>query len=373
LLQDASFSRIYCLTRRKSPFESILRSLADRNLFTTLAQKSRIIALASAIDQPKFGLDDHTIYCMQETVTHIIHAAWPVNFNLPFSQFFPHIQGVHNLLQLSLSVHRPEPAVMLFCSSVSTALATPSTTISEEPMTLSDAYMGYGRSKLVGEHIVSVARRAGGRCYSLRIGQVSGHSKKGLWNDTEAIPLMIRSALTLKALPDLDQICSWLPVDNLAATIVEIGRACLSSTTSSAADQGKAQGAGGMDSDTSTDRRLVDDSIYNVCNSREFSWSAVLESLSRSGFQFETVPFEKWISMLRESEARGEEHVNPAVKLIGHYEAMYGKDSSLRSKRFHTNRAERDSETLRNGRLRMIEDGILNCYARDWLSRWMTS
>jgi hypothetical protein len=85
------------------------------------------------------------------------------------------------------------------------------------------------------------------------------------------------------------------------------------------------------------------------------------------------VPFEKWIAMLRESEARGEENVNPAVKLIGHYEAMYGKGSSLSSKIFHTDRAERDSETLRNGRLRILEDGILNCYARDWLSRWMTS
>lgn len=312
---------------------------------------------------------------MQDTVIQIIHAAWPVNFNLPLTQFTPHIAGVHNLLEFSLSVHRPEPAVMLFCSSVSTALASYSTTISEEPMTLSDAYMGYGRSKLVGEHIVSVARRTGARCYSLRIGQVSGHSKRGLWNDSEALPLLIRSALTLKVLPDLDLMCSWLPVDNLAATIVEIGRACLSSPTSPiTADQGQAQaqGEGDTDSDSRVDTRLLDDSIYNMCNSREFSWSALLESLKQSGFQFGTASFEKWIEMLRESEARGEEHVNPAVKLIGHYEAMYGKGSSLSSKRFHTDRAERDSETLRNGRLKIVEDGILSCYARDWLTRWMT-
>lgn len=240
-------------------------------------------------------------------------------------------------------------------------------------MTLSDAYLAYGRSKLVGEHIVSVARRTGARCYTLRIGQVSGHSNMGLWNDSEAIPLMIRSALVLKALPDLDQMCSWLPVDKLAATIVEIGRACLSSPSPLVPDQGKAQEEDDTNSNTSTDTRLFDDSIYNVCNSREFSWSGLLESLSRSGFQFEIVPFEKWLSMLRESEARGEEHINPAVKLIRHYEAMYCKGSSLSSKRFHTDRAERDSETLHNGRLGMIEDGILSCYARDWLSRWMTS
>lgn len=380
LLQDDSISRVYCLTRRKSPSDSVLRSLIDRNLFITPAQVSKIIALYSTIDQTNLGLDENTIQEMQTTVTQIIHAAWPVNFNLSLSQFTPHIQGVHNLLQFSFSVHRPEPAVMLFCSSISTALASASTSISEEPMTFSDAYMGYGRSKLVGEHIVTVARRAGARCYSLRIGQVSGHSKNGMWNDNEALPLMIRSSLTLKVLPELDQMCSWIPVDSLASTIVEIGRAYLSSATIPVCvvDQGNTQGEGDTDkesdSDISADTKMTDDSIYNVCNSREFSWSALLESLSTSGFEFEIVPFEKWIAMLRESEARGEEHVNPAVKLIGHYEAMHGKGtSSLSLKRFYTDRAERDSETLRDGRLRIIEDGILNCYARDWLCRWMTS
>jgi hypothetical protein len=140
-----------------------------------------------------------------------------------------------------------------------------------------------------------------------------------------------------------------------------------------AADQEQKAGEGDTNSRTRADGIMIDDSIYNVCNSREFSWSALLASLSQSGFQFETVPFEKWINMLQESEALGEEHVNPAVKLIGHYEAMYGKESLLSSKKFHTDRAERHSETLRDGRLNIIEDGILSCYARDWLTRWMTS
>lgn len=233
-------------------------------------------------------------------------------------------------------------------------------------MALSDAYMGYGRSKLVGEHIVSAARRAGARCYSLRIGQVSGHSTMGLWNDTEALPLLIRSALVLKVLPQLDETCFWLPVDILAAAIVEIGRSrsSLSRTVSSIPNQGHGMGEGVT---------LADDSVYNLCNSHGFSWSLLLESLRRSGFEFEIAPFEIWISMLRESEARGEEHVNPAVTLVGHYETMYGNRSSLRTKRFCTERAERDSVTLRNEGLRIVENGILNCYARDWVKRWMTS
>ena len=77
---------------------------------------------------------------------------------------------------------------------------------------------------------------------------------------------------------------------------------------------------------------------------------------------------------MRESEERGEEFVNPAVKLLGHYEEMYGQTSSiarLGPKTFVTEKGERDSVTLRNGRLRIVEDGILNCYVRDWMNRWM--
>ncbi|KAJ5585606.1 AMP-dependent synthetase/ligase, partial [Penicillium hispanicum] len=362
LLLDSSISTVFCLTRREFPLEAVLRSLAAKKLYITPEQACKIVALNVALDQPSLGLDgDGDVWRhMQESVTQIIHAAWPVNFNLPLGHFEPHIRGLYNLIQFSLSIHQPEPAVLMFCSSVSTALGGPLAEISEIPLDLQCAYLGYGQSKLVGEHIVSVARRSGARAYSLRIGQVSGHSKRGLWNDDEALPLLIRSALTLKALPDLSHACSWLPVDKLAVAILELTRAC---------------SALGQEPDSTT-ARPVDGSIYNLCNSREFSWSALLDTLRLNGFQFETVSFQEWLQMLRDSEARGEEYVNPAVKLIEHYEAMYGGASSLAQlgpKTFLTDKAERDSMTLRDGRLRIIEDGILNCYIRDWLSRWMTA
>lgn len=215
--------------------------------------------------------------------------------------------------------------------------------------------MGYARSKLIGEQIISNARKAGARTFSLRIGQISGHSKKGLWNDSEAIPLMIRSALTLKALPKLDTECSWLPADKLAASLLEIARTC----SLNSVDDGDDFDGG-------------DDSIYNLCNPRTFTWTAMLDTLRQHGFEFETVAFADWLGKLRESEARGEELVNPAVKLVEHYASMYGSGSEEASvpKKFRTDRAERDSMTLRNGRLRIVQDGILARYAQDWMRRW---
>lgn len=68
--------------------------------------------------------------------------------------------------------------------------------------------MGYARSKLVAERIIkAAAEKTGMVARILRIGQIIGDSEFGIWNTTEAIPLMIQSAVTLGVLPDLDEVC----------------------------------------------------------------------------------------------------------------------------------------------------------------------
>ena len=46
----------------------------------------------------------------------------------------------------------------------------------------------------------------GAQARVLRIGQLAGDSKVGEWNTTEGIPLMIQTAVTLGALPQLDEV-----------------------------------------------------------------------------------------------------------------------------------------------------------------------
>lgn len=369
LLEDDRISVIYCLTRRANPMDAILNTLSQKDLQVPTSKVQKIIALNSTLDKPNLGIDKEIRHKMQQSVTLIIHSAWPVNFNLPLSTFEPHIKGLHNLIQFSLSVHQPTPAALLFCSSVSTVLGSSSREIHEKPPPDFNyaLEMGYGRSKLMGEHIVSNARKSGARAYTLRIGQVSGHSEKGLWNDSEAIPLMIRSAVTLKVLPELDMECSWLPVDVLAKGIVEIAGAC-----EYALRPHSPRSSGSSGSSYSMVEDEEDDTVYNLHNPHTFTWSSLLATLRENGFEFKIVTFQTWLQMLRDSEARGEELANPAVKLTAHYEATYSEASRAyqQEKKFLTGKAERDSVSLREGRLRIIEDGVLGCYARDWLRRW---
>jgi thioester reductase-like protein len=162
------------------------------------------------LDQPDFGLDALTLSQLRKEVSLIIHSAWPVNFNIPLHSFEPHLAGLHNLLQFSLSVHQPRPAQLLFCSSISATWNAPPTARVIPQAAIEDlsyaAGMGYAQSKLVGEHIVRNAARRGARSYVLRIGQVVGDTVKGIWNEGESIPLMIRSAMQMEMLPDLKEV-----------------------------------------------------------------------------------------------------------------------------------------------------------------------
>lgn len=326
---------------------------------------------------------------IQESVTIIVHIAWPVNFNLPLRTFEPHLAGLRNLLRLSMSVPGPEPARLFFASSVSVAFNSPADyPVSEAPIddfALADG-MGYAQSKLVGEHMVLNAARAGARSYVLRIGQVVGDSSAGIWNDREAIPSMIRSALALGSLPKIGRTCSWLPVDTLATAITELCQAV---------DEKPCPG----DVD-SADPPV----IYNMVNPHDFQWDDLLEDLKSAGLSFESVSTSDWLDMMRQSAADGDVEKNPAVKLLDYYEREYGarRDGpykpngvvngltngitngvvngavrKLKSKgheeasglRFETKMSQADCAVLR-APPKLLEDGYIKKFVAAWLPKW---
>ena len=190
--------------------QRILDSLKERQLELPETGKAKIIALACDLSKPDFGLDAPLLARMKGDVSLVIHIAWPVNFNVHLQSFEPQIAGLSNLLRFCLSVQGPEPAQLLFCSSISAALNAPNSAIVPEAPIADFTHAsqtGYARSKLVGEHVVRNAARAGARSYVLRVGQIVGDTVKGVWNDKEFIPSMVRSALTLKTLPALREVC----------------------------------------------------------------------------------------------------------------------------------------------------------------------
>lgn len=191
-------------------YDRVFSTLTAKKL-GPFATSGKVVCLPADFSRRDLGLKANVVDRLKKTLTTVIHSAWAVNFNLGVRSFEQqHIRGAYNLINLCLSVSTPRPAKFYFCSSISAAAGTPLPASIAETHVADLAHaqnMGYARSKLVTERIIrAAAEQTGMVARVLRVGQIVGDSKMGIWNTTEAIPLMIQSAVTMGALPALDEV-----------------------------------------------------------------------------------------------------------------------------------------------------------------------
>jgi thioester reductase-like protein len=295
------FSEIVCLCRAAddhSAYERVQASLAQRCLpaLFTLSE-TKVICLAARLGDDSLGLKPGVYEDLRRRATDIIHAAWAVNFVGGLRSFeSDHIRGVHNLIRLaSPHVLRTMPASFYFCSSGATVLGRPPSepipeSIPQDPH--SAAPMGYARSKWVAEHLCEAASRGplSGHVSVLRIGQLCGDTRSGVWNESEGWPLMLRTVDEVGMLPDLAQDVMWLPIDLAASAIMDI-------ITNPDTFSG-----GGCP-------------VFHIMNPNSVSWSNVCGWLREFGKTFEEVPPKTWVTAVSNSESAVEK--NPSRKLLG--------------------------------------------------------
>lgn len=223
------------------------------------------------LHDPKLGLR-HAVYRdLLDSVTDIIHCAWPVNFLAPLESFSHALLGLKNLLTLAQGCG----AHFLYASSIASVLAAPHNGVMREmPSTRPEdaTPLGYSRSKWVAERIVL---QHGGDV--VRIGQLSGNRGDGVWNEDEAWPQMVRHSVEMGAMPMLShgETVAWLPVDLAAEAVANIAlERCL---------RGERLGK-----------------VWHVVNVRKVEWSVVLEALSSwSNGGVKGVETQEWLEMLR--------------------------------------------------------------------------
>ena len=370
LLTLPQIKRIYCLVRRnleQSPFERLVSSLQARDIkITSSVLLEKVECILTDWTKEGLGFSQAALSDIRTSCTTIIHAAWEVNFSLSLKSFTENIGHTKLLLDLALSCHNKCLARFVLCSSVSSALASPSSYTVPEAL-LSDKTCalrsGYARSKFIAEQITSsAAKLAHADVRVLRVGQLAGDTEHGIWNDSEAIPLMIYSATVIGALPSLDEMCNWLPVDQCASIIVELsGFQRLESAARS--DLG---GAGGGK-----------EVFYNVRHPRPFHWTKdLLPTLAASGLPFEIVSIGEWIRRLESSEQDPE--TNPSIKLLDFWKEKYGsktpsgqqdaKDDAfgeVGQPRFSMDQAMRDSACMRQ-----LPDFLAGGNMERILNRW---
>ncbi|EST05556.1 Acyl carrier protein-like protein [Kalmanozyma brasiliensis GHG001] len=222
---------IACLIRASSPKHARMRlldALSSRHLdaahSAVSAESSQVLVLAADLSLPSCGLPPLTLSYARVLT---IHAAWSVNFVASLSSFeAENIAGLSHLIALHQSL-AGENGCFTFASSVASVLACPPGSVLHEKASTdpSDAVpMGYARSKWVAEQVVSRRFPEGGSRI-VRIGQLCADTQKGVWNESEAWPLLIAISCRLGVFPRLQERLDWISTDVAAKSLLDISSA----------------------------------------------------------------------------------------------------------------------------------------------------
>ncbi|KAK6530174.1 hypothetical protein TWF694_003541 [Orbilia ellipsospora] len=385
LLLDTNVGHIYCFNRSLDSKDTQIRKNIERQLPTEF-DTSRVTFIASDLSKPSFGLAQSVYNKIISSVTHVIHNAWPVDFNRALQSFQSSLDGVLNLVCFA-TLARRHPAI-LFLSSISSAMNygktsgaaafVPETVLTDDD---SPAPMGYGESKYLAERMLDYAtKKLDLVTGTVRITQITGPAVVGSgWNRNEWFPSLVISSRFIGALPEslgvkntrypagsLGQI-DWIPVDQLAGIIKELSFFLGEQTYGS------------------------NIRVFHTMNPKVTTWEDLLpsarnilqNSLSKSqqGAEkkdIEIVPFSEWIERIRdagsfESIAKDEGgnselfYQKPALKLLEFYESL------LESEEGNTKVDFEIKETLQVCDAMRDLEAIKPEWMAKWVEGWMSS
>lgn len=296
------------------------------------------------MSKPLFGLSKPIYDELLQQVTHIIHNAWAVDFNLSLSSFEEtHIRGVRQFIDFS--VHSENRAQIFFTSSISTLMNWRANHSGAVPEQVFDDFtvaapMGYAESKHISERLLAIAGKVSNVPSAVcRVGQVSGPigSEKGMWNKQEWFPSIIASSAYLGLLPDslMTMGTEWIPVDVLAKVIVEL--------------------LDPADSENTITR------VYHALNPHSAKWRHLLPAvIERLGENIKVVPYHQWVDALEQSATKTEDvGRNPAIKLLDFFKGL--EQQAGQTVPLETKEAVKASKTLAG----------LGPVSPEWISIWM--
>ncbi|KAK1144930.1 Type I Iterative Polyketide synthase (PKS) [Aspergillus melleus] len=296
LLRDPAVKSVVCLNRRSKGdgFDRQMQSFVDREIDLTPQELSMLEVIESNTSEPNLGLSTDQLSDLTRRVTHIIHNAWPMNGISRLSAFEPQFNVMSNLINLARDAasFRTKPIRFQLISSIGTVgyrpLLSGQPIIPEEPTKIEWVLPnGYGEAKYICERILDETLHQHPDRFEamvIRPGQIAGSSVSGYWNSTEHLPAIIKSAQTLKLLPDFHGVVSWTPVDAVAGTAVDLLL-----------------------------RTHKPHPVYHIDNPVRQPWKEMIVLLADElGVPSNIVPFPEWIQRVKSFSGSADD--NPAVR-----------------------------------------------------------
>ncbi|KAI1213865.1 uncharacterized protein F4807DRAFT_203056 [Annulohypoxylon truncatum] len=335
LHKDSRIRRIYCLNRGP---DSLKRQQQSQYAKGIQPLPDKVQCLDVDLSKSYFGLSIEEYKELLDQVTHIVHDAWQVDFNLSIDSFASHISTVRRLVDFSS--HSRFGARLFFVSSIS-ATAGRTGIVAEQIFEdwHTPGETGYGKSKFVSERLLDVAaKEADIPTIVCRVGQVAGPtSSSGMWPKREWLPSLIASSKYLGKLPSSIgrmEAVDWIPVDILGKGIVELAI-------------------------QSPDIPTAGATVYHAVNPQRTSWAILVATVARY-LGLKTISWDEWIRTLRESAPKTEDlSRNPAIKILEFFESLtsQGEESIV----LDTRETTRVSQTLAS--LKPVHE--------EWMENWM--
>ena len=341
--------RIVCLNRCNNinPRERQLQALKSRGISLDESSVSKLKVFEADTAKPLLGLSQEEYESLLNSVTHIVHGAWPMSGKLPVKGFKLQFDVMRNLIDLASGVSsrraRDFKVTFQFISSIATVgyypLWSGKPQIPEERVTIESVLPnGYGDAKFICERMLDdtlLNHPDRFRAMSVRLGQVAGSSKVGYWNHMEHFAFMVKSSQTLKALPDFDGQLSWTPVDLVAASLGDL---------------------------------IISDAesypFYHIDNPVRQSWKEMILVLANAlNIQQEgIIPFNEWVRCVRNFPG-DVEWDNPAAKLVDFFANDFVR-MSCGGVLLDTKNTQEHSQTMRD--VGPVDELVTRKYIQAW-------
>nr|ALQ32833.1 putative polyketide synthase [Fusarium dlaminii] len=222
---------VVCINRRSRAHveERQDEAFSSRGITLTPGQRSKLRVLEVDASSSYLGLSTSDYEWLVQNGTHIIHNAWPMSGTRPMKAFEPQFQALRSLLDLArdMSLRKDAPRITFqLVSSIGVVGHFNAPRVPEERVSLGSVlHIGYCEAKWACERILDQTLHKYPDIFHtmvVRPGQIAGSSTSGFWNPIEHFAFLVKSAQSLRAWPDFDGVVQWVPVDNVAHTMVDL-------------------------------------------------------------------------------------------------------------------------------------------------------
>ncbi|KAL8783658.1 MAG: hypothetical protein Q9195_009318 [Heterodermia aff. obscurata] len=365
LLRCSRVAHIYCLNRSQDNEKRQWEPNEIRGLKHSWSI-DRVTFFQSDLSQEYLGLQLKEYRFLLGKVTHILHNAWEVNFNLPLTSFeTPHVVSIRQYIDFS--VRSVRGASIFFVSSISSCMnwslkhqrQVPESIIDDPSMPLP---IGYAQSKYVAEQILGRAAEIAGIPVKIcRVGQAAGpvetKGQGACWNKKEWLPSLIASSKHIGKIPRSlgpSESIDWIPVDILSRVLVELMEA---SNTSSNSDYGN---DGNQYYTPTTQGNAA--RVHHAVNPHRTTWSSLLPVIQEHfGHTLQAVSLQEWLATLEKSATNTKDVTTiPAIKLLDFFQGLLRETQDSHSS-FETVETESKSREL----------AALEAVKPEWMKLWL--